>query len=77
MSRHGALYQDIVPFSSRYYDKGKFGRLFPSLPAFAPNTQKVRDALQDMGKKGGIMDAKDDLSQTPVDLVTNPALQIR
>ncbi len=75
MSRHGTLYQDIVPFSSRYYDKGKFGRMFPSLPSFAPNTQKVREALQDMGKKGGIMDANDDLSQNPVDLVTNPALQ--
>ncbi len=76
MSRHGALYQDIVPFSSRYYDKGKFGRLFPSLPSFAPNTKKVRDALIDMGKKGGIMDAKDDLSKTPIELITDPTLQM-
>lgn len=74
--RHGALYQDIVPFSSRYYDKGKFGRIFPSLPSFSPDTQKVRDALIDIGKKGGIMDAKDDLSAAPVDLITNPALQV-
>ena len=57
MSRHGAMYQDIIPFTSRYYDQGKFGRLFPSLPPFAANTQKVKDALKDMGKKGGIMDA--------------------
>ncbi|MEO6316443.1 MAG: heme peroxidase family protein [Chitinophagaceae bacterium] len=76
MSRHGALYQDIVPFTSRYYDKGKFGRIFPSLPPFAQDTPKVREALKDIGKKGGIMDAKDDLTQSPIDLITNPALQI-
>lgn len=75
MSRHGALYQDIVPFSSRYYDKGKFGRLFPSLPSFAADTQKVRDALKDMGKRGGIMDAKDDLAQAPIALIADPTLQ--
>ncbi|UOE52296.1 heme peroxidase family protein [Mucilaginibacter sp. SMC90] len=73
--RHGALYQDIVPFTSRYYDKGKFGRIFPSLPAFAQDTPKVREALIDIGKKGGIMDAKDDLTQSPLDLIANPALQ--
>lgn len=76
MTRHGALYQDIVPFTSRYYDKGKFGRLFPSLPPFAQDTQKVREALTDIGKKGGIMDAKDDLTQSPTDLITNPDLQV-
>ncbi len=75
MTRHGALYQDIVPFTSRYYDKGKFGRIFPTLPPFAQDTQKVREALKDIGKKGGIMDAKDDLTQNPIDLITNPALQ--
>lgn len=75
MSRHGALYQDVVPFSSRYYDKGKFGRIFPSLPPFAQDTQKVREALKDIGKKGGIMDAKDEMDQSPADLITNPVLQ--
>ncbi len=75
MSRHGAMYQDIIPFTSRYYDQGKFGRLFPSLPSFAPNTTKVRDALIDMGKKGGIMDAKDDLTQDPIDLVAKAEFQ--
>ncbi len=75
MSRHGMLYQDIIPFTSRYYDKGKFGRIFPTLPPFAQDTPKVRDALKDIGKKGGIMDANDDLTQSPIDLITNPALQ--
>ena len=74
MSRHGALYQDIVPFTSRFYDKGKFGRIFPSLPPFAQDSKKVRDALVEMGKKGGIMDAKDDLTQNPVNLITDPVL---
>lgn len=77
MSRHGMMYQDIVPYTSRYYDKGKFGRMFPNLPAFASNSTKVKDALKDMGKKGGIMDAKDDLTQDPKDLITNPALQVK
>ena len=76
MSRHGAMYQDVVPFTSRFYDKGKFGRLFPSLPSFAQDSKKVRDALIDMGKKGGIMDAKDDLTQDPVNLITDPALSV-
>ena len=75
MSRHGAMYQDIIPYTSRYYDQGKFGRLFPSLPAFAQDTPKVREALKDMGKKGGIMDAKDDLTQDPIHLITKPELQ--
>ena len=76
MSRHGAMYQDIIPFTSRYYDQGKFGRLFPSLPSFAPNSTKVREALIDMGKKGGIMDAKDDLTKDPIDLVGRADLQV-
>lgn len=77
MSRHGMMYQDIVPYTSRYYDKGKFGRMFSSLPPFASDNKKVRDALKDMGKKGGIMDAKDDLTQDPKFLITDPNLQIK
>lgn len=76
MTRHGALYQDIVPFRSRYYDQGKFGRIFPSLPPFASDTQKVRDALKDIGKKGGLMDAKDDMTKAPAELITNQDLQV-
>ena len=76
MSRHGAMYQDVIPYTSRYYDQGKFGRLFPSLPAFALDTPKVREALKDMGKKGGMMDAEDDLTQDPKNLVGDAALQV-
>lgn len=76
MTRHGALYQDIVPFNSRYFDKGKFGRMFASLPAFATDNVKVREALKDIGKKGGIMDAKDDMTKSPIELITQADLQL-
>lgn len=56
-THHGQLYlRDIVPPRSKYYANGRFGRLFPTLPPFAPDTQKVRDALVELGKPGGIMD---------------------
>jgi hypothetical protein len=53
---------------------GAFGRLFPTLPPFAPATDAVKAALADIGKQGGLLDAKDDLSQGPAALITNPAL---
>ena len=30
---------------SVFYDQGRFGRLFPTLPPFAADTKLVRDAL--------------------------------
>ena len=59
------------PPRSTYHDQGKFGRLFPNLPPFAEDTRAVREALLDIGKSGGIMDAKDDL-RDPVKLITDP-----
>jgi hypothetical protein len=57
MTRHGQLYQrDMVPPRSKYFAKGKFGRLFPTLPPFMADTDKVREALMALGKPGGIMD---------------------
>lgn len=57
MTRHGQLYQrDMVPPRSKYYDKGKFGRLFPTLPPFMADTDKAREALMALGKPEGIMD---------------------
>ena len=35
-----------------------FGRIFPDLPPFAEATDTVRAALLEVGKPGGIMDAK-------------------
>ncbi len=51
-----------------------FGRLFPDLPAFAPATDAVRASLTDLGKKGGLLDANDDLNKTPAELINDPSL---
>ena len=51
-----------------------FGRLFPDLPAFAPATDAVRAALTDLGKKGGLLDANDDLTKGPLLLITDASL---
>jgi hypothetical protein len=51
-----------------------FGRIFPSLPPFASATDAVRAALADLGKPGGLLDAKDDLSKGPVLLITDLSL---
>lgn len=58
---------------SPFYDQGRFGRLFPTLPPFAEDTPMVRSALVALGAKGGPMDAGDDLSSA-IALVANPAL---
>ncbi len=42
---------------SAFYERGRFGRLFPSLPAFSADTKRVRHALSELGAKGGPMDA--------------------
>lgn len=47
------------PPESQFHARGRFGRLFPGLPVFAPDTPQVRAALFELGKRGGLMDAKD------------------
>jgi hypothetical protein len=57
MIHHGQLYlRDQVPLHSKYFKRGKFGRLFPTLPSFAPDTTQVRGALLRLGEPGGPMD---------------------
>jgi hypothetical protein len=54
-----------------------FGRMFESLPPFAANSPRVRQALLEIGAPGGMLDAKDDLfgpNGGPVKLITDPAL---
>jgi len=53
-----------------------FGRLFPDLPAFAPATDRVRDALLALGAPGGPLDANDDLSKGPRLLITDLGLSV-
>jgi hypothetical protein len=52
----------------------RFGRMFPTLPKFAAQTKKMQDALMDLGKKGGLLDANDNLAAGPVALITDPSL---
>jgi hypothetical protein len=57
----------------------RFGRMFPNLPPFfSQNTSRLRGALNEIGRLGGIMDAKDQLGdggeQAAIDLIAIPAL---
>jgi len=51
-----------------------FGRIFPNLPSFADASNRVKSALIDLGKPGGLLDAKDNLAKGPVLLITDPSL---
>ena len=51
----------------------RFGRLF-DLPAFAAPTPDVKAALTELGKRGGLLDARDNLSAGPVALIVDPEL---
>ncbi len=50
----------------------RFGRIFPSLPPFVDANDRNRMALIDIGKPGGLLDAKDNLSVGPINLITDP-----
>jgi hypothetical protein len=52
----------------------RFSRMF-QLPSFVdPRSAAVRAAMTEIGRPGGIMDARDPLQEGPVRLVTNPEL---
>ena len=70
---HGDADHGVTTPSSTFYDQGRFGRLFPTLPPFASDTPLVRAALTELGQPGGLMDADDDLSD-PIALITDPSL---
>jgi heme peroxidase len=55
-------------------DAQHFGRIFPQLEAFAPASTTVKSQLTALGAKGGLLDAKDDLSAGPVRLITDPTV---
>ena len=55
----------------------RFSRMF-QLPAFAdPQSPAVRNAMIDIGKPSGMMDAADPLHEGPIRLITNPELSPR
>jgi hypothetical protein len=62
------------PHAGAPASSAEFGRIFPDLPPFAEATDEVRAALVEVGKQGGIMDAKDDLAAGPAALIVNPAV---
>lgn len=69
---HGCVYRSGgTPPNSKFYDQGKFGRLFGNLPAFALDTPALRAALTKIGEINGIMDAKDDLTAQPSALIVD------
>ena len=53
-----------------------FTRLFPQLPPFAEASPQLYQVLLDIGRPGGLMDAKDDLAAGAQALIVNPALSL-
>ena len=59
---------------------GNFSRMFPNLRPFFEDlrpggaTDQLRDAMRDIGKLGGLLDAKDTISAGPVALIANAAV---
>ena len=49
-----------------------FARMFPNLPPFATPSAALTAALVDIGKPGGVLDAKDNLAVGPIQLITDP-----
>jgi hypothetical protein len=54
----------------------RFGRMFPDLPSFVEATDRNRAALSDMGRPGGMLDARDNLAAGPVALLADPNLSL-
>src|SRR4051812_31344393 len=52
----------------------RFGRIFPHLPSFATPSPALEAALRDIGKPGGMLDARDNLLAGPVQLIVDPTL---
>lgn len=56
---------------------GNFSRMFPGLPPFFDGlrvggpTPQLQDALRDIGKRGGLLDANDELAAGPVALIAD------
>lgn len=71
---HGSVPLESIPPQSKYYDRGRFGRMFGKLPPFSSDTPEVRAALRQIGRRHGIMDADDELAAGPLQLLTDPNL---
>jgi hypothetical protein len=72
----GAGFTDIPAVLARDTRPDRFGWLFPNLPPFAEPTDRIMQGLLEMGRPGGMMDARDALERGPVDLIVDPALSV-
>jgi hypothetical protein len=54
---HGETHvRGVNPPQSQFHSRGRFGRLFQGLPAFAPDNPVIRGKLFELGVQGGLMD---------------------
>lgn len=67
----------MYPAFARPAVPNSFTRIFSNLPPFAEASSRLTAALLDIGKAGGIMDAKDNLAAGPVLLITDLSLSAR
>jgi hypothetical protein len=70
----GAAHAQTVATTTLREDR--FGRIFHDLPPFATPSPQLTAALTELGKVGGIMDAKDPLEVGPILLITDPAARV-
>lgn len=68
----GALLTAVAPDAG---PSDGFMRMF-HLPPFAAPTPAVTAALSELGRRGGLMDARDNLAAGPVALIIDPALNV-
>ena len=75
MSHGHARLGEFTP-RSVFYDQGRFGRLFPTLPRLRRgHAGRLRDALAELGRQERPHGRGDDLSD-PITLITDPAKSV-
>lgn len=68
---------EAAPAARRFViSEDRFGRIFPQLPPFATASDQLSAALLEIGKPGGILDAKDNLAAGAAALIVDPALNL-
>jgi Animal haem peroxidase len=72
VGRASAAAHDARAYSA--INHNHFTRIFPKLRSFASQDARVEAALRDIGKPGGLLDARDALDKGPVLLITDPSL---
>src|SRR5262249_9945405 len=71
-AKHGrSRSQHVYSTAARHW-----GRICTALPPFAPANAQIEAPLRDMGKPGGVLDARDAPDQGPVLLITDPSLSV-